>query len=673
MIDYPAEDFPISVERTSSVTHDGKNVVVLTLTNGDERRPATLGPLGLERLGLVLDELATTEDIDAVVITGTGRTFCAGANLDTLSSPRNRDDALALAREGHRVLSKLSTLGIPTIAAINGVALGGGLELALHCTHRVAHTSLALMGLPEIGLGVLPGWGGSTLLPRITGLEPALRIMVDNAIAGRNLSAYDAMELGLVDGVADDLLSISHLIIDGHTRSNARPSHETREQSSALIEATIDRHSGRSGNPIDALSRLRAVLLASLDVTVPESFANEDEALAELMMTAEFRRRLYAFRVSSAASKVPAGTPSTPPREISQVGVVGAGLMASQIALLFAEGLDVPVVFSDVEQSRLDAAMDRIAGWLGDRIAKGRLTVDKRDTILSHLHPTLNLGDFAECDLVIEAVFEDLTVKKDVLTALEDVVRPDTILASNTSSLSIDAMATFVEHGERVAGIHFFNPVAVMKLVEVVRGSVESDVTLATAIDISRRLKKTPVIVADEAGFVVNRLLSTFLGEVLRLVESGVSTDAITAALAPLRLPMSPFALIDLIGRTVTLKMMESLHASAPDRFFVGDALVKLESNPGTTAIADDLAHHITSTRKLAQTEIHDTIVDALSREVLIMLDTSVVQRPADIDVCMMNGAGWPSAIGGLTPYLDGSGSSVRASGELIHPTSNFS
>ncbi len=674
MIDYPAEDFPVFADVTVAENSHGKRVAILTLTNRDDRRPATMGPLGLERLSAALDDIhASATDYAAVIITGNGRTFCAGANLDTLSSPRDLEAALALAREGHRVFSQIADLPIPTIAAINGTALGGGLELALHCTYRIAQEGAGPLGLPEIGLGLIPGWGGATVLPRLIGLDRALTVIVDNAVAGKTLTAAAALELGVVDAVVPDVMSGTLNFIDGlgedWTRELTSPMADVAVSS---IDTAIDRYVSRVGNPIGALEQLRTVLHGSLTADRATSYAAEDEALSTLMMTAEFRRRLYAFRVTSAANKPPIGTPDVAPRTIARVGVVGAGLMASQIAIAFAEHLAVPVVFSDVAQERLDAAMDRMDGWLSTRVAKGSLTDDGKTAILGRLVPTLSMADFATCDLVMEAVFEDLEVKRQVLTALEDVVSPTAILASNTSSLSINTMATFVENSERVAGIHFFNPVGVMKLVEVVRGSAESDEVLTTAIDVARKLRKTPVIVDDQAGFVVNRLLSTFLGESLRLVESGVPVNDVVVALAPLRLPMDPFALIDLIGRTVTLKMMESLLASAPERFYVGSALPSLTENAASNSIGADLTAHVTPTSHLDATTIHDTVVDALAREVRVMLDGGVVATPSDIDLCMINGAGWPAAIGGLTPYLDGSGASERATGKQIHPTAHF-
>ena len=672
MIDYPAEDFPVFPELTETVSPAGNKVGVLTLTNHDDRRPATLGPLGLARLGELLDDIASRAgNFAAVVVTGNGKIFCAGANLDTLAAPRHFGDALQLAQEGHRVFSKLANLGIPTIAAINGTALGGGLELALHCTHRISQDGPIALGLPEIGLGLIPGWGGATLLPRLIGFESALRVMVDNAISSTTLSPQEALELGIVDAVAADSVGAAIEYIDSlPSQIRANPVTDNASARPA-IDTTIDRYVLRVGNPIDALTHLRRVLHHSIEATQVESFEAEDAALADLMTTSEFRNRLYAFRLTSQAHKTPLSTPDATPREIRRVGVVGAGLMASQISLAFAESKDRTVIVTDVTQDRLDAARNRIDGWLGARVARGALSSEAQSETLSRISTTLAISDFADCDLVVEAVFEDLAVKKDVLIAVESVVSAECIIASNTSSLSIETMASFAIRPDRIAGIHFFNPVAAMKLVEIACNDRQSDETLATAVAIAQSLRKTPVIVADQPGFVVNRLLSTFLGESLRLVEIGVSLDDISSALAPLRLPMTPFALIDLIGRTVTLSMLESLQASAPDRFFVGDALRAANSSPSTESVGDDLTAIVSASRSLGQNEIHDVVVDALVREVAIMMDAEVVTDIRDIDLCMINGAGWPAAIGGLTPYLDDCGASERVAGKLFHPSAH--
>ena len=392
MIDVPAEDFPIEVHITRVTTPSGKTVAVLRLDNDDERRPETLGPIGLDRLDRAITE-AMSGDHDALIVTGTGRTFCAGANLDMLSSPRHFGDALQVAQEGHRVMRRLGELGIPTVAAINGTALGGGFELALHCTHRVAQSGKAPLGLPEVGLGLIPGWGGATLLPRLIGVPAALTVMVDNAIAGKFLTASTALEIGAVDLVADDALDGALEFIDSIT-SIERASLVDSATISSDIASTVDRALKRFGNPIDALKHLRRIVEHAALLSITELFDAEDAALADLTLSAEFRRRLYAFRVTSATSKVPTGTPDVAPRRVANVGVVGAGLMASQIAQLFAERLVQSVTITDIDQSRLDAAIERITTALDARVAKGSLPSDARDEALARLHTTLTVDDY---------------------------------------------------------------------------------------------------------------------------------------------------------------------------------------------------------------------------------------------------------------------------------------
>ena len=240
MIDYPVEDFPAFAELTEARSPGGKRVGVLTLTNHDDRRPTTLGPLGLARLGEELDDFAAqSDDFAALIVTGVGRTFCAGANLDTLANPRHFGDALQLAQEGHRVLSKLANLGIPTIAAINGTALGGGLELALHCNHRVSLDGPMALGLPEIGLGLIPGWGGATLLPQLIGIESALRVMVDNAISGKTLSPELALTLGIVDAVAPNTMDGALELVDSLDTLDRVGHNANTSDAAARIDETI--------------------------------------------------------------------------------------------------------------------------------------------------------------------------------------------------------------------------------------------------------------------------------------------------------------------------------------------------------------------------------------------------------------------------------------------------
>ncbi|MEY4396250.1 MAG: hypothetical protein RLZZ40_6, partial [Actinomycetota bacterium] len=594
---------------------------------------------------------------------GNGKAFCAGADLDMMASITDRANSLALAQQGHAVLGRLSELGVPVVAEINGVALGGGLELALHCTHRVVGRSVTAIGLPEISLGLIPGWGGATLLPRLVGFERAVTVLLDNPIKSNALlNASTAHSLGIVDLVLDDEHlheDVLRFIDDGCPVDRSAPS-TSREQLDALREK-VTGYSTRPGNPHFAMSRLLDVLATEGDIS--DGFRAEDEALADTIVTSEFRNRVYSFHLTTSRARKPAGVPSVEPREISSIGVIGAGLMASQFAALFAERLRIPVLLTDVSQERLDAAVARIGDALQARVDKGSLSASSREEILGLLSTTLNKADFSSCDFVMEAVFEDMAVKVDVLRSVEEYVSSECILATNTSSLSVTKMAESLHRPERLIGFHFFNPVAVMPLIEVVATTHTTDEALATAIRCAGNLRKTAVITKDLAGFVVNRLLSVFLSEALDAVDGGASTNAVTSALAPMRLPMDPFALIDLIGRPVTLHMIESLNRFCPDRVQVSPTLLRLTEHPVSSSLAADIG----SAGDPQGDGVHSSTCDALALEIGIMLDEGVVADVKDIDLCLITGANWPVAHGGISRYLDVVGASERVNGRRFH------
>lgn len=660
-----ASSFSVVVESSPG----GKHVAVVTIAADEPRRPAVLGPNGLARLNDVLDDLERSVHagkVDAVVIRGVGKTFCAGADLDMMASITDRDDALALARQGHAVLGRLSQLGVPSIAEINGVALGGGLELALHCTFRIAAESVRAIGLPEISLGLIPGWGGATLLPRLIGIERATTVLLDNPVRNNTLlNAAQALELGVVDRTAtDDGLheAVLRLVDESPTaRMDTLPvDPAAREQ----FAARVLKLAGRPTNPAYAMSRLSDVVNAGR--TIELGFRAEDDALADTIMTTEFRNRVYAFHLVNQRARKPAGVPVVAPREIRCVGVIGAGLMAQQFATLFAERLRVPVIMTDLSQAKLDAALDRIAESLDARVERGQLTNGDKESILSHLSTTLDTDEFARCDFVMEAVFEDLAVKLSVLQAVEESIDTSCILATNTSSLSVTAMAQSLQHPERLIGFHFFNPVAVMPLIEVVATEFSSDDSLATAIGLAGSLKKSPVITRDVSGFVVNRILSVFLSRVFDAVDDGSEPVVVSGALQPLRLPMDPFALVDLIGRPVTLHMLESLHEFSPDRVRVSPHLRHVTENPISDSIANDLSS-VAPSSGVAE-GVLETVCAALATEISLMLDEGIVAEVKDIDLCMIAGANWPVAHGGISRYLDDSGTSERVLGRRFHP-----
>jgi 3-hydroxyacyl-CoA dehydrogenase len=342
--------------------------------------------------------------------------------------------------------------------------------------------------------------------------------------------------------------------------------------------------------------------------------------------------------------------------------------MASQFVGLFAERLAVPVVMTDVSQERLDSAVARVRSTLESRVEKGQLDATTRDDILDRVHTTLDYADFADCDFVMEAVFEDFDVKTSVLNAVEAHVSTNAVLATNTSSLSVTGLAESLTHPERMIGFHFFNPVAVMPLIEIVETALSDGSTTATAVSVAGALRKAPVLVQDKPGFVVNRVLSAYLSAVFDLVDQGVTPSRISEALLPMRFPMDPFALVDLIGRTVTLHMLESLHAFAPERITASEALRTLEAEPHSNAIEDDirtlsLATTVTHADQALRIAVENAIVVEIDR----ILAERVVHEIADVDLCLINGAAWPVASGGISKYLDQCGASLRARGATFH------
>ena len=419
--------------------------------------------------------------------------------------------------------------------------------------------------------------------------------------------------------------------------------------------------------------------------TRDEGFAAEDEELAGLMLSDELRAGLYAFdltqkRAVSAPGGRPPGDPppggmSSPQAPLTKVGVVGAGLMAAQIALLFARRLEVPVVLTDLDQARLDAGVGHVRAEVARLRDRGRISADAAARLTALVTGSLTKDAFADADFVIEAVFEEIGVKQRVFAEVEAVVRPDCVLATNTSSLSVTEMAAGLAHPERVVGFHFFNPVAMMPLVEVVRAVHTDDATLATALAVGKGLKKNCVLVKDAPAFVVNRLLTRFLGEIIGSVDEGTPFEVAEHAPDPLGLPMSPFFLLQLVGPAVALHVGETLAAAYPDRFTVSPKLRALVEGGHTAVYRPDFTVDESVAALLAggdrpstAGEVRERALEALAEEIRLMLDEGVVAAPEDIDLCMILGAGWPFHLGGITPYLDRAGITEKVTGTRFRP-----
>src|SRR6266540_4024503 len=660
---------------------------LITLDNGlDHAKPNTLGAAGLSSLDSAIDEALAAEP-SFIAVTGKPYIFCVGADLTLLPTVTSREQAAQIGPMGHRVFAKLRDAAVPTFAFVNGAAMGGGLELALHCRYRTLSGGASALALPETSLGLVPGWGGTQLLPNLIGPIGAAKVIIENPLRQNTmLKPREAFELGIADAFfepADFLersLEWAAGVVRGEITLERRPVEhdETWDFVVAYARKQLDEHlHGAAPAPYRALDLLQTAKTAAF----AEGTAAEDEALADMIMTEEVRSGLYAFDLVQRRAKRPAGAPSASlAREVTKVGIVGAGLMASQLALLFARRLEVPVVMTDLDQARVDKGVGYVHAEVDKLLGKGRISSDKASQLKALVSGSVDKQEsFADADFVIEAVFEELELKKTIFADLEKIVRDDTILATNTSSLSVTEMAADLAHPERVVGFHFFNPVAVLPLLEIVRAGQTDDASLATAFAVGKGLKKSCVLVKDAPAFVVNRLLTRFLGEVSAAVDEGTAITDADAALVSLGLPMPPFVLLQLVGPAVALHVAETMHAAYPDRFAVSPNLAKVVAAgktsfytwgaDGKPSVDPEVAALVeVGDRPVPADELRTRTLSALAEEIKLMLDEGVVAEAQDIDLCMILGAGWPFHLGGITPYLDRSGISGKVTGDRFLP-----
>lgn len=664
---------------------DGAGTLALVTLGNGTTRPTTLGPRGLAEIGAALEQVAARAragELSAVAITGTPPVFAAGADLDVVLGLADRAQSRAVAELGHATLRLLGEMPVPTFAFVNGAALGGGLEIALHCTYRTAAADVRSLALPEVRLGLVPGWGGCWLLPRLVGVEAALDMICRRALAGRMTTAAEALASGLVDHLVDpdrvveDSLTWVAAVLGG-AEVPRRPLDDAATWDAAVTatRADLDR---RLHGAAPAATRAVDLIAAARTAGRDEAFAAEDDALTELLISPELRAGVHAQRATARAAKGrPAPTPdaAVAPREIRSVGVVGAGLMASQLAVLLASRLRVPVAMREVDDERVEQGRARVRAEVEGLVRAGRLDEAGAGRLLEGITLGTDLGALASADLVIEAVTEVMAVKQQVFAELEALVAPDAILATNTSALSVTTMGAHLAHPERVLGLHFFNPVARMPLLEVVRTEHTDAATRATGLDVARRLGKTAVEVLDRPGFVVNRLLLRLLGDVLACVEDGTPATVADAALRPLGLPMGPFTLLQLVGPAVAGHVLTTLHDELGERFRLSPGLARLATDgrplvaPGPsgedepqTWVQDAFGAPGGPGARDAQ-GVLDHVLAGLTEETGALLAEGVVAGPDDVDVCMVLGAGWPFHLGGITPYLDRTGWSERLLG----------
>jgi 3-hydroxyacyl-CoA dehydrogenase/enoyl-CoA hydratase/carnithine racemase len=648
-------------------------IAIVTMDNGEDyKKPNTFGERALASLQEAVSKIEAEKDVKGMLLCGKHYIFAAGADLMQVPFINTFEQGRQIGAAGHAAMKRIMDLKIPTVAAINGAALGGGLEISLYCDYRTVSKAVPAIAFPECFLGLIPGWGGSTLVPRLLGPEKALELIVYNPLnQNKMIDGTKAFEMGLADRLFesveffDESLIFLENIISGKEKVE-RPAADMSKLKAALSQAKdfVDmKVHGAAPAPYRALELVES----ACDVTKPveKCFADEDKALGDLIKTRQCKAGVYSFDLVQRRAKRPVGVPKdVKPRPIKRVGVIGAGLMASQLAILFLRRYGVPVVMKDIKQEFLDKGVGYVKGELASMVARGRMTQAKADHLFHILIPTLDWADFADCDFVIEAVFEEMPIKQKVFAEAEAAVSPTCILATNTSSLSVTEMASKLQRPERVVGFHFFNPVAVLPLLEIIKGESTDDLTLATAFDCARKLRKNAILVKDSPAFLVNRLLTKLLSDCFEMVDEGADFTQVDDAALALGLPMAPFELLALVGPAVGFHVLETCHKAWPDRFPMNERFGKLGEarigqiyqgfGPGKQL--DPKVAEIYATKgekEFVKEEILDRLLTNMTVEIDLILKEKVVSDPKDIDTAMILGAGWPFFNGGITLYLD--------------------
>jgi 3-hydroxyacyl-CoA dehydrogenase/enoyl-CoA hydratase/carnithine racemase len=612
-------------------------VALVTIDNDEDwTKPTILSRGAIESLTQVLEELEHG-GFAAMVLTGKPFVFCVGADIDEFPEV-SREAASEGSRVGHELFARVAALPFPTVAAINGACVGGGLELALHCSARTISTSVRHVGFPEVFLGLFPAWGGTQLTPRLVGPEAAVKVIVDNPLKqNRLLDGPKATELGL----ADRLLGPAEFVDESIAFARELALDEVRPRKEvdwSALDEVMRRGRARVDDVVHGAAPAPYVALDLIEGaatwTLEEGYRSEEEAIGELLPGPQAQASIYAFNtVERRAKKPPADLPDVPSRKVEKVGIVGAGLMASQLAALFLLRLEVPVVLKDVKQEIVGDALERVRGEVGA----------KKPFLATIVSGGTGWDGWEDVDFVLEAVVEELDVKRRVFAEVRERA-PRAVLATNTSSLSVAAMGAAV-------GMHFFNPVAILPLVEVVRHDETPDEALVTTWEVARRLRKRPVLVRDTPGFVVNRVLTRMQTVIMDALEHGNTPDEVDEALLSLGMPMAPSVLIQMVGPAVANRVLETMHEAFPDRFPLSATL------RGWAEGRDEIL--VAEARRRTVEEIRDDAMAAVADEIRHLLEEGVVTEPADVDVCLILGAGWPFFMGGATRYLDRIGYAV--------------
>jgi 3-hydroxyacyl-CoA dehydrogenase len=609
--------------------------------------------------------------VEAIVIIGSDTLFSGGADIREFNSPK------MLAEPNlHTVINFLDTSTKPVIAALAGTCMGGGLELALACHYRVAKPDTQV-AFPEVKLGLVPGAGGTQRLPRAIGLEPALNLVV----SGETVPAGMFMGTALLDQLSqgklleDALLFAEKVIKDRMPLKRVRDLEVTHAKPEAFFlwaRTVVGQMAKNFPAPLKCIDAVEAAASRSFD----EGMKVERDAFAQLLMSDESRALRHIFFAERAASKI-AGVPEgTPTREIEKVGLIGAGTMGRGIAINFLNA-GIPVAILETKQDALDRGVQSIRKTYEDRVAKGKLSADKAERRMGLLQPTLSYDDLEDADLVIEAVFEEMGVKEAVFKKLDEVCKPGAILASNTSTLDIDRIASFTKRAQDVIGLHFFSPANVMRLLEVVRGAKTGKDVLATSMKIAKKIKKTAVLSGVCDGFIGNRMVAVYGREALTMLTEGASPQQIDNAVEKFGFAMGPFKMFDLAGGDIGWAIRKRKYAEDPNmpRALIADRLCEMGRfgqktgagyyryepgkrdalpDPAVDQVIDECRKESGVTpRTIPDEEVIQRCVFSLVNEGARILEEGIAQRASDIDLVYLMGYGFPIHRGGPMIYAD--------------------
>jgi 3-hydroxyacyl-CoA dehydrogenase len=648
---------------TQSVDLDRRGrVAVLTVNNPPVNALSQHVRQGLDE---GLKKAIADAAVSAIVITCAGRTFIAGADITEFGKPPAPPSL-------HTVLDVIESSAKPVIAAIHGTALGGGLEVTLACHYRVAVKD-ARFGLPEVKLGLLPGAGGTQRLPRVVGVEKALSMMV----SGDPIRADEALKHGLLDEIVEGDLTSAGVAFAEKVLNERRPLKKIRDLDDKLaavrgkpdVFAAFRKSVARQTRGFRAPENIVKAVEAAVSLPFDQGIKRERELFAELLNSPESKAQRYFFFAEREAAKIPDVPADTPPKDVKKAAVIGAGTMGGGIAMNFANA-GIPVTVVEVKQDALDRGLGVVRKNYENTASKGRMTMQDVDKRMALLTGTTDFNAVQDADIIVEAVFEEMPIKKEVFAKLDALAKPDAVLATNTSTLDVNEIASATRRPESVIGMHFFSPANVMRLLENVRGAKSSKTTIATAMAVGRRISKIPVLVGVCYGFVGNRMLHQRGIQAERLILEGALPHQVDKVLYDFGFPMGPFAMSDLAGLDVGWRIRKGrgVRSEVADRICelgrfgqkTGAGYFKYDDkrNPSPDSevekIIVDVATEMGITRRhIDDEEILQRLLYPMVNEGAKILEEKIAIRPSDIDVIWVYGYGWPVYRGGPMFWAD--------------------